>query len=408
VRSLLRVLGENRTSHLMALRGNGERQRRSESRAEQIKRIVKRTGLNMAQISAATSASCGRNTPFFVPPTFLYKQKEGVTPHVCQIIALSWVTGYRFTDWMRICGFDLELIFALQIELHVERTVSVTPDQVTAERRPSPPSWNRAWRDSRRRYLFAKIGRSDAVVHPRILPGSIVRADCTYSPEVSRNGSDTDALWLVEYPGGLTCCQIERVDQTHIVLLPHRAPLPSWPLRLTKEARVLGLLDMELRPRDVPEQTAYHPSRFEHRPVLPRRDGAMKLSTLVRVSRSRAGLTLREAHDMTMAVARLLGNQAYGIALGQLSDYEATVKLPRHVAKMMSLCIIYGIHAWDLMAAAGIRVDDSGKAPLDLDESGPELLTSSYLGDRHWEERDVGVEDGAATGGRVRRARVVA
>jgi hypothetical protein len=392
----------------MGLRGNGERQRRWESRAEQIKRIVKRTGLTMAQISAATSTSCGRNTAFFVPSTFLYKQKVGVTPHVCQIIALSQVTGYRFTDWMRICGFDLELIFALQIELHVERTVLVTPDHVTAEHRSSPSFWNRAWQDSRRRYLFAKIGTSDAIVHPRILPGSIVRADSTYSPEVSTNGLSTDALWLVEYPGGLTCCQVNRVDQSHIVLLPNRAPLPGWPLRLTDEARVLGLVDMELRPRDVPEQTAYHFSRFEHRPVLPSSDGAMNLSTLVRVSRSRAGLTLREAHDMTMAVARLLGNHAYGIALGQLSDYEATVKLPRHVEKMMSLCIIYGIHPWDLMAAAGARVDDSGKPPLDLGESGPEMLSSSYLGDQQWDERDNEVEDGAAIEGRMERARVVA
>jgi hypothetical protein len=398
VRSLLRVLIENPTSHLMALRRNGERQ----CRTEQIKRIVKRTGLTMAQISASTGALCGRNTRFFVPPTFLYKHKEGVTPHVCQIIALSQVTGYRFTDWMRICGFDLELIYALQIELHVERTVLVTPDQVTAERRPSHLSWNRAWQDSRRRYLFAKIGRSDAVVHPIILPGSIVRADCTYSPEVSRNGLGTDALWLVEYPGGLTCCHVNRVDQSHIVLLPNRTPLPGWPLRLTEEARVLGLVDMDLRPRDVLEQTTYHPTRLEHRPGLPRRDDAMNFSTLVRVSRSRAGLTLREAHDMTMAVARLLGNHAYGIALGQLSDYEATVKLPRHIEKMMSLCMIYGIHPWDLMAAAGIRVDDSGKAPLDLDNVG------SYLGDRHWDERDDGVEDGAAIGGRMGRARVVA
>lgn len=142
--------------------------------------------------------------------------------------------------------------------------------------------------------------------------------------------------------------------------------------------------------------------------MWPRRGDGMNLSTLVRASRSLAGLTLRAAHDMTMAIARLLGNRDYGIALGQLSDYEATNKLPRHVAKVMSLCIIYSIDPLDLMAAAGVWVDDSGKVRLDPDEAGPDVPTDAYHGDRHWEERDCEVENVAAIGGRARAARVVA
>lgn len=241
--------------------------------------------------------------------------------------------------------------------------------------------------------------------YPAILPGSIVRVDCTYSPEVSFDGLGADALWLVEHPGGLACCRIKRVDQRHILLLPKRAPLPSWPLRLTREARVLGLVDMELRPQNVSEPVTYHPSKFEHRPMWPRRGKGMNFSTLVRASRSLAGLTLRAAHDMTMTITRLLGNRDYGIALGQLSDYEATNKLPRHVAKVMSLCIVYGIDPLDLIASAGVWVDDSGKVPLDPDETGFDV---AYRGDRHWEERDCEVEYVAAVKGRARAARVVA
>ena len=52
--------------------------------------------------------------------------------------------------------------------------------------------------------------------------------------------------------------------------------------------------------------------------------------------------------------------------LGLLSDYEAMNKVPRHVAKIMTLCIIYGLHFCELLKAGGIYIDDSDKVPLDL------------------------------------------
>lgn len=100
---------------------------------------------------------------------------------------------------------------------------------------------------------------------------------------------------------------------------------------------------------------------------------------MLRVSRSRTGLTLRAAHEMTVLIARLLGNSDYGIALGQLSDYEATNKLPRHVAKIMSLCIIYGIDPWELLEVSGIDIDDSDKEPLFLRASARDWRESASL-----------------------------
>jgi hypothetical protein len=38
--------------------------------------------------------------------------------------------------------------------------------------------------------------------------------------------------------------------------------------------------------------------------------------------------------------------------------------LPRHIAKIISLCIIYGIDFWELMEVCGIQIDDSEKGPL--------------------------------------------
>ena len=65
----------------------------------------------------------------------------------------------------------------------------------------------------------------------------------------------------------------------------------------------------------------------------------MRFSDLLRISRGRTGLTFRAAHHLTRAIARILGNPEYGIALGMLSDYEAMGRLPRHIAKILSLCI---------------------------------------------------------------------
>lgn len=333
-------------------------------RAEQIKQVLRQAGLTISQLSALTSMRYGRKTPYFVPPTFLYKQKNGITPHICQIVALSQVTGYRFADWMSVFGFDLRLILELQLKVHSERTCIVTPAHAATRDASFIPASSRLEK-SNRRYLFAKIGSGDAVVYPKLLPGSVVRADRCYSPRVLDNRFAGELLWLVEHPGGLTCCHVRRVDNDHIVLLPSRPPLSAWPLRLEIEARILGLVDLELRSREVkPFEPTYRPLKSDLLATMPLDGGVMNFSKLLRVSRSRIRLTLRAAHQMTLRIAHLLRNREYCIPLGLLSDYEAMNKLPRHVAKIMSLCIIYGIDFWELMEAAGNHLDDSYKTSI--------------------------------------------
>lgn len=319
----------------------------------------------MCQVSALTGMRYGKKTPYFVPPTFLYKQKNGITPHICQIVALSQVTGYRFVDWMNVCGFDLKLILALQLKVHSDRTAIVTPiDAVFGPDCSSSPRNSRP-QHSNRRYFFAKIGSRDAVVYPKLLPGSVVRADRCYSPHVLDMSYANELLWLVEHPGGLACCHVKLVDNEHIVLLPSRPPLSAWPLRLSREARILGLVDLELRPRQSkPFEPMYIPIKSELLTMPPHAGIRMNFSRLLRLSRARTGLTLRAAHQMTLHIAGLLGNRDYSIPLGLLSDYEAMNKLPRHIAKIMSLCIIYGIDFWEMMEAGGSRIDDSDKAHL--------------------------------------------
>jgi hypothetical protein len=338
--------------------------RETDEPAGQVKQVLRQAGLTMSRVSALTCMRYGKKTPYFIPPTFLYKQKNGVTPHICQIVALSEVTGYRFADWMSVCGFDLKLILALQLKVHSERTAIVTPAHAATRDASFIPASSRLQK-SNRRYLFAKIGSGDAVVYPILLPGSVVRADRCYSPHVLDNKFADNLLWLVEHPGGLTCCHVKRVDNEHIVLLPNRPPLSAWPLRLSVEARILGLVDLELRPREAkPFEPTYRPIKSDLQATVPHGGSGMNFSKLLRISRSRTGLTLRAAHQMTLRIARLLRNRDYSIPLGLLSDYEAMNKLPRHIAKIMSLCIIYGIDFWELMEAGGSRLDDSDKTPL--------------------------------------------
>jgi hypothetical protein len=304
-----------------------------------------------------------KDTPYYVPPTFLYKIRNGVTPHVCQLVALSEVTGCRFADWMNLCGFDLRLILPLQLEVHSERTALITPAQAVAHEFAFGNEGSRI--EISDRYFFAKIGSGDNVVYPKLLSGSVVRADRCYSPQVRTGERADDLLWLVEHPGGLACCHVKRIDNEHIVLLPSRSPLSAWPLRLSREARILGLIDLELRPRKAQQfGSRYRPIKADTLGTIPAGSHVMSLSTLLRSSRARTGLTLRGAHQKTLRIAQLLQNPEYRIPLGLLSDYEAIDRFPRHIAKIISLCVVYGIDFWQLMQAGGSRVDDAGKAPL--------------------------------------------
>jgi hypothetical protein len=357
------------------------------SPVQNIRNILSRVGYTVAQLSASTGRRYGTRSPFFIPPTFLYKLRSGVSPHICQIVALSECTGYRFVDWMKICGFDLQQIPRLQLRLHSERTVLITPTQFDRGPLRSRPSGfdkeshvssssiasgmefrvRGRWQHDRRRYLLAKVGRRDALIYPQLMPGAIVRADRHFRQWI--HGADLasmpDLLWLVELPGGLTCCQVRWIEENQIVLLPSRPPWGSLPLRLPTEARILGLLNpgrgfvkqktLRSLARPVKFKSAFSPSRAKEK---------MRFSELLRVSRRRTGLTFRAAQQLTGAIAQILGCRDYAIGLGVLCDYETMSRLPRHIAKIISLCVTYCIDIRELMETVGVEIEDSTKLRL--------------------------------------------
>jgi hypothetical protein len=348
------------------------------SRADNVQDILHRSGHTIARLSAATRDRCGISSSYFIPPTFLYKLRGGITPHVCQIAALSQSTGYRFIDWLRLFGFDAHQIPRLQMRLHTEQTVLVTPiesgrDFFLPQVYPGHETFSgsNSSHCGSSRYQFAKIGSRDAEIYTKLSPGSIVRIDrlCTERPSSeccwSGRPPTADRLWLVELPGGLTCCQLRWIDHEHVVLLPNRAPWGRWPLRLPTEARVLGLVDTN-------GEAPYAGAEC-------REEKTRTLSDLLRISRGRTGLTFRSAQRLTRTIAQIMGNPDYHIALGMLSDYEVMGKLPRHTAKILSLCILYCIDIWELLKTAGVYIDESAKLPLPAPSQ--LQLSSQYVDD---------------------------
>jgi hypothetical protein len=362
--SSVRTTGENPAFPAENYRSLAISDRDRFGRTRLIKKLLQRAGVTVARASALTRIRYGNDTPFYVPPTFLYKIRIGITPHVCQLVALSEITGCRFADWMNLCGFNLRAILALQLEVHSERTALITPAHpVSPHDLAFVPDSSTIERSDR--YFFAKIGTEDNVVYPKLLSGSVVRADRCYSPQVCTRDPADELLWLVEHPGGLACCHVKWIDNEHIVLLPSRSPLSAWPLRLSREARILGLIDLELAPGGTQQfRSTYRPVKTDSLATVPRGSCPISLSTLLRRSRARTGLTLRAAHQKTVRVAQLLQSPDYRIPLGLLSDYEVIDRLPRHIAKIISLCVIYGIDFWQFMQAGGTQIEDSDKAPL--------------------------------------------
>jgi len=275
---------------------------------------------------------------------------------------------------------DLAQIPRLQIRLHRERTVLVTPVETDTNR---VSSWTIAKCPAARTgaslrsaatppnrldepYLYAKIGTADNPTFPELLPGSIVRV-ATRNKGFAGFSTDSNSgpIYLVERVGGLTCCRVRRLDHLHIQLLSRQSAQSSFPLRLDEEARILGRVETELRPNQALHvSTSAADSGMSNSLLRRTSQNVPKLCTLLKISRERSGLTFRSAHDLSTSVAQALHDKHYAISIGLLSDYETIGTPPRHTAKIMTLCILYGIDFFQYLNCADIQYDDSWKSPM--------------------------------------------
>jgi len=180
----------------------------------------------------------------------------------------------------------------------------------------------------------------------------------------SGHGTDSKPFFLIEHSNGLCCCRLQTVGKNRVTALCGQLPYAQIELQLNKEARVLGILDLEIRPLLKPEQPDVPAELAAHwRPLALRMDET-KLGHLLRTARLRMGLSFREASAMSIRVATEMGDKQYYAAPGSLSDYEARDVPPRHVHKAITLCAIYGLQFSTFLKSIGIGLDDAGREPI--------------------------------------------
>jgi len=358
--------------------------------AEQVERVLATRRLTLSQVSREIRVYFRRIPHDLVPHNFYYDLGlPGYSPRIEQVLALSRVSNYRLADWLSVFGFDLDEIPRLQAEFPSARTSLL--DQTTYGR----AAWIGWFRDAARdadppavapigqlltpahprrveslfapepsRFLYAKVGRQDVFAFPDLLPGSIVRADTRGVDELLQfmQSKDSERLFLVESGQGLVACRLHARTKGRVTLRAASLPFAQTELRLGSEARILGVLDWELRPFKIsrPEVPIAY-MKFLKTQVIPLTEAQPGLSELLERARLRSGLSFRKASEKSRWVADALHDERYFCAPGSLTDFETGPRLPVHIHKIISLCILYSLGFRELLAAAGLNSDDSGR-----------------------------------------------
>ncbi len=364
--------------------------RASASVIERVQAILGSKKLTLYQVSQQSAALYGRSSPFFIPHNLYYDLRSAIfSPSVFQMFTLSRISGYRFRDWLGVFGFDLEDIPRLQVLLPSRRTILLDTSLTDPKTRVT---WfrNRASREPIRsiaplvqlleftsprpisslpsgnqRFLYAKIGREDALAFPDIAPGSIVRV----SPHISANlppaanSRISDRSFLIEHSKGFCCCRIRFLANGVIVPFGNGFSHAQVELRVPQEARIRGAVDLEFRsllrteePR-VPRDLARHWKPQS----LPERQS---FGQLLKQGRSRVNMSTRQAAEASCTIAELLKDDRYQVSSSSLSDYELRNTPPRDFHKIITLCSIYGLEFESATRTFGIEIDESGREPI--------------------------------------------
>jgi len=246
-------------------------------------------------------------------------------------------------------------------------------------------------RTNRVSFIYAKVGTEDDFCFPELLPGSIVRADPRASELrlAAMGGKVSHDLFLVEHAQGLNCCRLQKVAPRRVALVSTKLTAPRMELQVGTELKILGTIDMEIRRLKKSSVV----SGFRTLPTPKSRDllgpdaPSTDLRHLLRKCRQRAGLSFRQASAMSAELAQELGDQRYFTAIGSLSDYESAEAPPRHIHKVVTLCMLYSIGFWHFLRASGLPMDKLGQRAIsqELTES-THWASSSRRKDREPQE----------------------
>jgi hypothetical protein len=361
--------------------------------SRRLKAFLRSLEMTVYQISQMTSRPpFGKGTRAHIRDALYAEIESGQTPDIHQLAALARLTGYRLVDWLALFGYHVDDILRLQLELHTEHTIVLpstiydslvlTPwirqfdARVDLERTQSLVSVIDAMGHAplgaldqlnRRRFLYARVGRRDDMLRPRLVAGSIVRVDPTRTTVEPLGGPRS--MYLVQHRGGLSCCYVELQDDRHVILVPDEVSPRVMRCRMGTEATILGAIDLELRQFQSTLPNLSKPPREERhnghaRLADPITESSDRAGAYARTTRERIGVSFREAQTMTHRVAAYFDDKRYKIALGSLSDGETYDGLPRHISKIFSLCIAYGMDLWQYLRAGGVPVDELNGAAI--------------------------------------------
>ena len=364
------------------------------SRVDRVRQILSTRGLTLFQASRHSAEVFGRSSPYYLPH-HLYSDLAAASrcPSIHQVVALSRISNYRLCDWLAVFGFRLEDIPRLQSILPLKRTVvldsTVYDENVLipwfAEKlppgptpgiaplgyflEPAPPRRAKTLRSfSRKRFLYAKLGDDDRLALPDLMPGSIVRIDPSRAAERPPDAatSPSGRIFLVEHESVLRCGRLQRNAKGRTVLCSVKFPFSRVELNSDPAFRIYGVVDAELRPLTHPAVFCKVPTSTNAATAREVRtsNGTRALGELIRCSRIRAGFSFREASALSRRIGQVLADEMYFTALGTLSEYETLTYPPRHIQKIISICILYNIGFWDFLRASRLPIDSLGGGPI--------------------------------------------
>jgi len=364
----------------------------SQALPDRIRAILATRGLSLAEISRQSRIRFVGNSLFRIPPNFYDALRHvSFSPSIHQFFALSVLSGYRLTDWLHLFGFSFDdparfqsswpRYHTTELDAHVYdpsidiawfeevRPVSLgaglTPlsQWLSGRTIRSLDSLSSKFGPS---FRYLKIGSRDAYAYPDLLPGSIVRVDTRITAEQLLGKEQTKYILAIEHGRGVVCSRLRIVGRGRVVLCSRQLPYAPIELKLGAEARILGIVDLEIRrlaSTESPEVSrnagrVWTPSAI--RPPAP----SGRIGEWVQRARIRCGLSFREASERTADIARILKQPNYFCAASALSDLEAREVFPRHVHKLISLSAVYCLSIAELAGLAGLRIEDAGQAPM--------------------------------------------
>jgi hypothetical protein len=361
---------------------------------ERLRGILATKHLTLYGIAALTRLLHAQESVYHLPHNFYYQlQSAGLTPTLYQLSAFAELSNYRFADWLRVFEFRLDDISRLQAALprprtalldstvhDISRTIAWFRDRPSLSPTSSVAPLSQLLEPSgtirlsslfvggnSRRFHYAKIGQQDAFAFPDLAPGSIVRANprlvAQCLRQTKRNG--TRSIFLVEHRGGFCCSRLHFGSRNRATLLPTQLPFASVELQLGSEIRILGLVDLEIRPLTHPKrlvnpicsslpEVPAELARLWTPGLLEESTAARRPAHLIRDARLRAALSFRTASTMSRNIAKALNDKRYSISQGSLSDYEANDTPPRHLHKLFSLSILFALPFSELLRSFGV------------------------------------------------------